>query len=128
MDISASTPPAVLLVDHEPDMLATYVRLLSPEGYRCLIAETGRDALAKIDQEHPDVVATELALPDLDGLAVTRHARSRTPPIPVLVVTAYAGRTTPRAVYDAGAGLYLSKPFVNRTFLEAVRRALRDRR
>jgi two-component system, OmpR family, alkaline phosphatase synthesis response regulator PhoP len=120
-------PPIVLLVDSEPDMLTNYVRLLRPEGYRCLTAGTGRDALAHIDWEHPDVVTTELNLPDLDGLVVTRHARRCTPPIPVLVVTAYVSRATPDAIYDAGAGLYLPKPFVNRTFVEAVRRALGER-
>src|SRR3990170_6530586 len=68
--------PKTLIVEDEPDLLETCVRLLRQVGHSCLTARSGREAIALIDAEHPDLVVTDLRLPTLNGLAVTRHARS----------------------------------------------------
>jgi CheY-like chemotaxis protein len=116
--------PTILIVDDELDMAATCVRLLTWRGYTCLTAHTGAEAIARMDTEAPDLVITDLHLPGMDGLAVTRHARSRVPAIPVILFTAYASGAAEGESYGAGASFYLAKPFLNAELLRLVERAL----
>ena len=116
--------PKTLLVDDEPDLVATCVRLLGQIGHRCLTAGTGREAMSLIDAEHPDLVVTDLRLPTIDGLAIARHARRASPPPPVILTTGFTSREVRREAEQAGAAVYLSKPFSAAEFLDAVRRAL----
>ncbi|MBI2154129.1 MAG: response regulator [Candidatus Rokubacteria bacterium] len=116
--------PRTLIVEDEPDLLETCVRLLRQVGHSCLTAHTGRDAIALIDAEHPDLVVTDLRLPTVNGLAVTRHASRASPPMPVIVITAYPSPHTKREAHQAGATIFLPKPFSAAEFMDAVNRAL----
>jgi CheY-like chemotaxis protein len=116
--------PKTLIVDDEPDLVVTCVRLLRPLGHICLTASTGRDAIRLIDAERPNLVVTDLRLETEDGLEVARYARGVRPPIPVILITAYASRETWREAQEAGAAIYLPKPFSTVQFLGAVRHAL----
>lgn len=116
--------PKTLIVDDEPDLLATCVRLLRQVGHVCLTAPSGAEAIRLIDAERPSLVVTDLKLPAVDGLAVTRHARRASPPVPVILTTAYGSMDAKRQAREAGATIYLSKPFSTVEFLEAVQRAL----
>jgi CheY-like chemotaxis protein len=113
-----------LVVDDEPDLVATCERLLQRIGHASLRAHTGPDAMALIDREGPDLVVADLRLPGADGLAVARHARGHVPPIPVILITAYDSPQARSAARESGAGIYLAKPFSNVAFLDAVQRAL----
>lgn len=117
--------PKTLIVDDEPDLVATCVRLLGQIGHRCLTANTGREAMGLIDAEHPDLVVTDLRLPAIDGLAIARHARRASPPPAVILTTGFTSREVKREAERAGAAVYLPKPFSAVEFLDAVRRALR---
>jgi CheY-like chemotaxis protein len=116
-----------LVVDDEPDLVANCERLLRRVGHTPLCAHTGPDAMALIDQEKPDLVVADLRLPGTDGLAVARHARDHTPPIPVILITAYDSPQARSAARESGVGVYLAKPFSNAAFLEAVLRLLPPR-
>ncbi len=117
--------PKTLLVDDEPDLVATCVRLLGQIGHRCLTAGTGREAMGLIDAERPDLVVTDLRLPAIDGLAVARHARRASPQTPVILTTGFPSREIRREAEQAWATVYLPKPFSAAEFLDAVRRALK---
>lgn len=117
-------PPKILIVDDEPDLLETCVRLLRQVGHTCLTASTGREAIALIEAERPNLVVTDFRLPTTDGLAVARHARRSSPPTPVIVFTAYPSPHTKREAHEAGATIFLPKPFSAAEFLDAVSRAL----
>jgi CheY-like chemotaxis protein len=116
--------PRILVADDEPDLVVNCERLLQREGYSCLQAHTGPEAIQLIDQEHPDLVVTDLRLPGAGGLTVARHARSRVPPIPVILITAYDSPQARLAAKESGIGGYLAKPFSNAAFLDGVQRAL----
>jgi two-component system C4-dicarboxylate transport response regulator DctD len=118
--------PTILIVDDEPDLVMTCQRLLRPRGHRCLGAGTGAEGIALIDREAPDLVVTDLRLPGADGIAVARHARARVPPIPVLLISADESTATREVAKAAGVGTFLSKPFANAAFLEAVERLLEE--
>jgi CheY-like chemotaxis protein len=114
----------ILVVDDEPDLVVNCERLLQREGHSCLQAHTGLDAIGLIDRERPDLVVTDLRLPGAGGLTVARHARSRVPPIPVILITAYDSPQARIAAKESGVAGYLAKPFSNAAFLDAVERAL----
>jgi CheY-like chemotaxis protein len=114
----------ILVVDDEPDLLDNCERVLRRAGHVCLQARTGADAIALIDRETPDLVVTDLRLSGADGLAVASHARSRVPPIPVVLITAYDSRESRSAARERGVAAYLAKPFSNAAFLDVVRDSL----
>lgn len=116
--------PKVLIVDDERDLVVTCVRLLRQLGHTCLAAHTGPEAIGLIDAERPNLVVTDLRLPVGSGLAVARHARRASPPVPVILTTAYVSRETRQEAQEAGAAVYLPKPFSTAEFLDAVRCAL----
>ena len=114
----------ILVVDDEPELAANCERVLQREGHLCLQAHTGPDAIRLIDRERPDLVVTDLRLPGAGGLTVARHARSRVPPIPVILITAYDSPQARTAAKETGVSSYLPKPFSNAAFLQSVERAL----
>lgn len=114
----------ILLVDDDIDLVDTLVRLLGRPGYTCRIASSGNDGIRAMEAESPDVVVTDLRMPGVDGLAVARHARQRHPPIPVILMTAYATSETHEDVRRMGGTTYITKPFANADLVDAVRRAV----
>lgn len=117
----------ILVADDEPDLVASCERLLQRAGHASLRAHTGPEAMALIDREKPDVVVSDLRLPGADGLAVTRHARRRVPPIPVILITGYDTPQARLAANESGVAVYLAKPFSNAAFLDAIQRVLSPR-
>ena len=115
----------ILVVDDEPDMVSTCVRLLKRLGYDCLTAQNGPEAIQLINDHRPDLVVTDLNLPVGDGFEVSRHVQQSLPQTPVIVITAYHTPDTVGQAYANGASAYLAKPFSNAAFSEAVQRALK---
>jgi DNA-binding NtrC family response regulator len=113
----------ILLVDDDVDVLDTLVRLLGRQGYTCRVASSAAEAIRAVDAESPDLVVTDLRMPEGDGMAVVRHARQHRPPIPVILMTAYATSQTRQDVSRMGGTTYITKPFANADLLDAVRRA-----
>ena len=93
-------------------------------GYSCLTASSGAEAMQVIQAESPDLVVTDLHMPGIDGVAVARYAREHSPPIPVVLMTAYRMRVTHREGQEAAATIHLAKPFANLDLVHAVERAL----
>lgn len=114
----------VLIVDDDADLLESLIRLLGRFGYTCLTASSGAEAIAAMEVEAPDVIVTDLHMPGLDGVAVTRHARGLRPPIPVVLMTAYSAPAAHRQGLGAGAAIQVAKPFRNADLVTAVQRAL----
>jgi CheY-like chemotaxis protein len=101
----------ILVVDDEADFVATYRRLLGRPGYRVIAAGTVQEAVARLRAEPPDLVVSDLRLPDGDGLEIVRAARALPDPPPVVVVTGFGSEQSRRAATAAGASAYVTKPF-----------------
>lgn len=123
-----NTEPRVLVVDDEPDMVENCVRILRRAGYRCLSTTDPARALALLESERPDLVLTDLKMPELDGLAVLRRAHEVDPVLPVVVITAFATIESAVAAIKEGAYDYLPKNFSVDQLTVVVERALRQRR
>jgi CheY-like chemotaxis protein len=77
-----------------------------------------------MDAAAADVVVTDLQMSEIDGIAVARHAQWQRPPIPVVLMTAYATRQAERQAHSLGGTLYLAKPFTCADLVDCVARAL----
>ena len=80
----------VLVVDDDPGILDMHSRLVEQTGRRALTARNGREALAVIEQQIPDLILLDLTMPEMDGFAVLEELRSRESmrDIPVIILTA----------------------------------------
>jgi two-component system KDP operon response regulator KdpE len=101
---------AVLIVDDEPKIRAVVRQALEDDVERVLEASTGRDAIATIETERPELVILDLGLPDMDGLAVCRAVRVWSS-VPILVLSARTDEEEKVRILDAGADDYVTKPF-----------------
>jgi CheY-like chemotaxis protein len=115
------SPGKVLVVDDEPDMRDNVARILCRGAYECLTAEDGQEALAVLARDRPDLLLTDLRMPGVDGLTLLRAVTQLSPPIPVVVFTAYASEATAQEALAAGAAAFLAKPFTGAQLLETVR-------
>lgn len=117
----------VLLVEDEPDV-AEIVRVnLVREGYEVVLAENGKDALARARDARPDVILLDVILPGLDGLDVCRQLKQdpAVRAIPVIMVTARVDEKDRVLGFELGAGDYVTKPFSPRELVARVRAVLR---
>jgi len=114
----------ILIVDDEPNILATVAPLLRSNGYDVLSAMTGRAALESVDRDTPDLIVLDLGLPDLDGVEVCRHIRQISS-APIIVLSARGAEGDKVAALDAGADDYVTKPFGAEELLARIRAALR---
>jgi two-component system KDP operon response regulator KdpE len=114
----------ILIVDDEPNILATVTPLLRSNGYEVLSAMTGRAALDVVDRDKPDLIVLDLGLPDIDGIDVCREVR-HTSSAPIIVLSARGAESDKVGALDAGADDYVTKPFGAEELLARIRAALR---
>lgn len=114
----------ILIVDDEPNILATVAPLLRSNGYTVLSAMTGGAALESLDRDKPELIVLDLGLPDLDGIDVCRQIRQSSS-APIIVLSARGAEGDKVAALDAGADDYVTKPFGAEELLARVRAALR---
>ena len=118
------TSAAVLVVDDEPQMRRFLRPALESEGYRVFEAATATEALVAASSHNPDCILLDLALPDGDGLDVTRRLREWFAG-PIIVLSARGQEADKVAALDGGADDYLTKPFGTGELLARVRAAQR---
>ena len=120
--------PRVLVVDDDPGLAEVIELLLSREGYAVERAGSVRGALESVAGAEPDLVITDLKLPDGTGLDLIARLRADRPELPVIMITSYSSLESAIGALRAGAVDYLIKPFDNEEFLHSVDRALNERR
>ena len=101
----------VLVVDDNDCIRETLTILLSRRGYRCESAANGIEAMQKAKQSHFDAVITDLQMPEMDGIALTRELRQHFSDLPVLIMTGHPDGSLVESAITAGAREVISKPF-----------------
>lgn len=116
----------VLVVDDEEDILMLCRMTLEVNGFTVVEATTGREALAAVGRERPDVVVLDLRLPDVDGWEVLERLRADPglDAVPVIACSAHAS-SGDRALASGCAG-FVSKPFRPSELVDAVHAVLSD--
>lgn len=119
--------PTILVVDDETGILQTLDILLRAEGFDVHTAQGGKAALEKIPQLTPDIVLSDIRMPQVSGVEVLAAARAHDPEVPVILMTAQATLQTAMQAVNAGAFYYIQKPFRNDELLAILRRAAEHR-
>ncbi|MFH1018177.1 MAG: sigma-54 dependent transcriptional regulator [Pseudomonadota bacterium] len=114
----------LLVVDDEPSILEFFEILLSEEGYEVDLISTGREALEILEKKPYDLVITDLAMPEVDGMAVLERVKEISPETLVLMITAYATAESAVDAMKKGAYDYLLKPFKVDEIRLVIRNAL----
>ncbi|MBX3678989.1 MAG: sigma 54-interacting transcriptional regulator [Rhodocyclaceae bacterium] len=114
----------LLVVDDDVDLLRLLSMRLTANGYRVTTADSAEAALARLAVERPDLVISDVRLPDRDGLALFDEIRRQHASLPVILLTAHG--SIPDAVEATSKGVYgyLTKPFDSRALLDKVEQAL----
>jgi two-component system, OmpR family, response regulator MprA len=120
-DAAAATGERVLVVDDDPPLLRMLQRTLAAEGFEVIVAPDGGSALVAAERTAPDVIVLDVAMPDLDGLAVCRRLRGKGLPTPILMLTARDAVPDRVAGLEAGADDYLVKPFAVQELIARIR-------
>lgn len=115
---------SVLVVDDEPRVLRFVRAELESDGYRVLVASSGRQAIELHESERPALVILDLIMPDLDGFEVLRRIRVSAK-TPVIVLTARGSDVDKIRGLDLGADDYLTKPFNPEELAARMRAVLR---
>jgi two-component system cell cycle response regulator DivK len=118
----------VLVVEDNELNLKLFCDLLRAHGYAAEPVRDGREAVARARSFEPDLVVMDIQLPHVSGLELIgqmkRDLRMRA--IPIMAVTAYAGRDDEERIRAAGANAYVSKPISVMRFVEEVRALIPD--
>jgi two-component system, OmpR family, KDP operon response regulator KdpE len=124
-NLGGEMPTRILIVDDEPNILATVAPLVRAQGYDVYSAMTGAAALDALERDKPDLVVLDLGLPDMDGVDVCRRMRDVSAALPILVLSARGAERDKVDALDAGADDYVTKPFGAAELLARIRAALR---
>jgi DNA-binding NtrC family response regulator len=126
--MSAEKGPKLLVIDDETPILDMLTIVFEKEGYRVKSAKTCKDGLAKLESEIPDLVLTDLKMPDGSGFDVLARSRELSPATPVVMITAFTSTKTAIDALKKGAYDYISKPFDIEELKHVVGRALERKR
>src|SRR5580700_7262578 len=114
----------ILVVDDEPQITRVLRTSLSSQGYDLRVANDGETALEIMKDWVPDLVITDLSMPNMDGLELCRRLRSVTQ-TPIIVLSVRGEERMKVKALDAGADDYVTKPFGMEELLARVRANLR---
>jgi len=114
----------ILVVDDEPQITRVLRTALSAQGYDVRVANDGEMALEIMKDWSPNLVVSDLAMPNLDGVQLCRRIRA-TSQVPIIVLSVRDQERTKIEALDAGADDYVTKPFNTNELLARVRAHLR---
>ena len=116
----------IIVVDDDREMADVLRDVLTEAGYRVLSASSGKEALALMKEQDPDLLITDLRMSGMSGHQLQIELKRIAPSLPVIVITAFGSIPTAIESMKLGAFDYLTKPFGNDELLLVVSRALED--
>ena len=125
--MSANRIPSVLVVDDEQGILESLGILLRNAGFNTYTARGGRAGLEQLAAVQPDIVLTDVRMPDVGGVEILAAARQQNADTPVILMTAQATLQSAMQAVNEGAFYYIQKPFRNDELLAILTRAAEHR-
>lgn len=77
----------ILLIDDDPAVQELFVQVLKGAGYTVTLASDGREGMRRMREETPDLIISDIMMPDMDGLEVLMELRAEKPELPVIVIS-----------------------------------------
>ncbi len=112
----------ILIADDEPAILMSLDFLMRKEGHQVYVARDGEEAIQLIEKELPEVIILDIMMPKIDGYGVCQQAKILSPSYQpkIVFISAKIADSDIERGYQAGADLYVPKPFSNRDLLKKV--------
>lgn len=120
------TKALILIVEDDENSRDLLDQVLTDAGYSVVAAVNGEDAIKMVTRHAPDLVVTDLAMPNLDGIELCKRLRSApaTQKLPVIFLSASETLRTQLDAFDAGANDFVQKPLDEDVFLPKVERLI----
>ena len=118
----------IMVVDDSITVRKVTSRLLEREGYDVITAKDGADAISLLHDQRPDVMLLDIEMPRMDGFEVTKYVRSSQhhQALPIIMITSRTGEKHRRLGLDAGANLYMGKPYQEEALLKSIRSLIKS--
>jgi len=112
----------ILIIDDEKDIVESIQFRLEFEGFKCLVAYDGEEALLKAKREYPDLILLDVMLPKINGYQVCRLLKSEEQykHIPIIMLTAKAQESDKFWGMETGADDYMTKPFKSEKLIQKI--------
>ncbi|MGC9128884.1 MAG: sigma-54-dependent transcriptional regulator, partial [Acidithiobacillus sp.] len=120
-------PAHICIIDDDPDFLRLLGLWLESEGHQVQAFSAPVQAVKALERETPDLVITDLRMPEMDGMEVLEAVQELDPDLPVIILTAHGSIPNAVAAMRAQAFGYLGKPFSSEELESLVAAALRQR-
>ncbi len=112
----------VMVVDDSVTVRKVTSRLLERHGYDVLLAKDGMDAIAKLEDTHPDIMLLDIEMPRMDGFEVASLVRHNPnlEDLPIIMITSRTGEKHRERAFQIGVNAYMGKPFQEDQLLETI--------
>jgi CheY-like chemotaxis protein len=110
----------ILVIDDEPVMRATLQYVLEDLGYRVCVAATGQQGFELFERLRPDLVITDIFMPEVDGFATMKHIRRVAPSVPIIAMSAIMDEQQMERRLPGGACCCVQKPVDERLLAELL--------
>lgn len=114
----------ILVVDDEERITRSLGGILTDEGYRVQIANSGEEALQKVDEEVPDLVLLDIWMPGLDGMEVLQKLKEKYPNLQVIIISGHGNIETAVKATKLGAFDFIEKPLSVEKITVSVKNAI----
>ncbi|MGP1579673.1 MAG: EAL domain-containing protein [Wolinella sp.] len=114
----------VLLVEDELEVLEIFATFLRRRFQEVYLAKNGKEGLEAFKQHSPDFVMTDVVMPELDGLAMSKKIKELNPNTPIIIITAHDDSDLLAKAIQIGIDGYILKPVNDRTLVKTIKRAL----
>ncbi|MCK6396792.1 response regulator, partial [Zoogloea sp.] len=114
----------ILVVDDSRVDLELVTSLLSDVGHECVRAGNGREALDLVQSDAPELIVTDLQMPEMDGLELVQAVHARHPKVPVVLMTAHGSEEIAAEALRAGAASYVPKRNLAKDLAATIERVL----
>jgi CheY-like chemotaxis protein len=119
----------ILVLDDEPSILLMIKKMLEKAGYEVIVASNGKEGMRLFERDKPDLVITDIIMPEKEGLETIFELRRMHPDLKIIAISG-GGRISPDGYLPGakllGANMVFQKPLVQKEFLEAVASLLED--
>jgi len=118
----------ILIVDDDESMRSLMVTLLIQKGHSCETATNGREALDKISKTEFNAAITDIVMPEMDGISLTKELSNRYQRLPVMIITGYTEEYSAETAMASGAREFIKKPFSPTEFIIRFDKMMREHR
>jgi YesN/AraC family two-component response regulator len=120
----------ILVIDDEPSILLMIKKMIEKAGHEVYIASNGREGLELFEKNSPDLIITDIIMPQKEGLEIILELRKKHPALKIIAISG-GGRFGPEGYLPSaklfGANMIFQKPLVQKEFMEAISNLLAEK-